>query len=104
MVNTLIPHPRALKLLGGLCTTPVHAEDEEDEGEMTSWISSPRTPMLARLAKAWYQGWKKVTVNIPDDLACQTQGLWVEFELGHEHSSTFHRNHFSEVCFGFARD
>lgn len=50
MVNTLIPV--LLNLLGGLCTTPVHAEDEEDEGEMTSWISSPRTPILARLAKA----------------------------------------------------
>jgi len=37
--------------LTGLCTTPVNAEDEEDEGEMTSWISSPRTPILARLAK-----------------------------------------------------
>ena len=39
--------------LRGLCTTPVHDGNEEDEEfEMTSWMSSPKTPMLARLAKA----------------------------------------------------
>ena len=36
----------------GLCNTPVHdGNDEDDEFEMTSWMSSPKTPMLARLAK-----------------------------------------------------
>lgn len=38
--------------LTGLCNTPVHdGNDEDDEFEMTSWMSSPKTPMLARLAK-----------------------------------------------------
>lgn len=36
----------------GLCNTPVHDGNDEDDGfEMTSWMSSPKTPMLARLAK-----------------------------------------------------
>ena len=36
----------------GLCNTPVHdGNDEDDEFEMTSWMSSPKTPVLARLAK-----------------------------------------------------